>query len=63
MNNHNSADGRIDAVMGSDGLIEITSLSALDDFVGGLMDPDTAICNLDGDSMSSSSGLIQRDNS
>lgn len=37
---------QIDAVVGSDGLIEITSLDLLDDVVGGLVDPDTVFFDL-----------------
>ena len=34
------------AVRTSEGFIEITSLELLDDIVGGLIDPDLALCQL-----------------
>ncbi|WP_042147899.1 MULTISPECIES: hypothetical protein [unclassified Pseudoalteromonas] len=47
MNNSNlSKNTTVEAIRTNEGFIEITSLELLDEMVGGLISPETALCQL-----------------
>jgi len=41
-----SSNKTVDAIRTNEGFIEITSLELLDEMVGGLINPETALCQL-----------------
>jgi|GEM_PF-5577099 len=46
---HTQQPIQMDAVMGEDGLIEITSIDLLDDVVGGIVNPESVVYRLEDD--------------